>query len=190
MTKWLNAYLWGYKNWEAADHSLRKFKEFYPDGDIYIKVDANGDLVQISLTKKPNLVEKLVTNNYASDAGTNQIMVTLSRRKETRESFLYPGMGALADTIAYINMYKAPADTYTALEFDTARQKQLDTRGEVDILVKLEIKKTEAAREVNKFDIKEYIILNKNLKLYSEKSRIQVFNLVFLFFFKTKLKRL
>ena len=43
MNKWLNAYLWGYKNWEAADHSLRKFREFYPDGDIYIKVDANGD---------------------------------------------------------------------------------------------------------------------------------------------------
>jgi hypothetical protein len=43
MNKWLNAYLWGYKNWEAADHSFRKFREFYPDGDIYIKVDDNGD---------------------------------------------------------------------------------------------------------------------------------------------------
>ena len=31
------------KNWEAADHSFRKFREFYPDGDIYIKVDDNGD---------------------------------------------------------------------------------------------------------------------------------------------------
>jgi hypothetical protein len=118
-------------------------------------VDADGNVVKISLKETSNLVEKLVTNNYASDAGPNQTMVTLSSRHETRESFLYPGMGALADTIAYINMYKAPADTYTALEFDTARQKQLDTRGEVDILVKLEIKKTETAREVNKFDIKE-----------------------------------
>ena len=43
MNKWLNAYLWGYKDWEAADHSFRKFREFYPDGDIYIKVDDNGD---------------------------------------------------------------------------------------------------------------------------------------------------
>jgi hypothetical protein len=42
--KLLNAYLWGYKNWEAADHSLRKFKEFYPDGNIFIKVDGNGDV--------------------------------------------------------------------------------------------------------------------------------------------------
>jgi hypothetical protein len=43
MRKWLSAYLWGYKNWQAADHSFRKFREFYPDGDIYIKVDDNGD---------------------------------------------------------------------------------------------------------------------------------------------------
>jgi hypothetical protein len=43
MNKLLNAYLWGYKNWEAADNSFRKFKEFYPDGDIYISVDDNGD---------------------------------------------------------------------------------------------------------------------------------------------------
>ncbi len=43
MDKLLNAYLWGYKNWEAADHAFRKFREFYPDGDIFIKVDDNGD---------------------------------------------------------------------------------------------------------------------------------------------------
>jgi len=43
MTKLLNAYLWGYKNWEAADHVFRKFREFYPEGDIFIKVDDNGD---------------------------------------------------------------------------------------------------------------------------------------------------
>lgn len=41
--KLLNAYLWGYKNWEAADHCFRKFKEFYSDGDIFITVDDGGD---------------------------------------------------------------------------------------------------------------------------------------------------
>ena len=41
--KLLNAYLWGYKNPEAADHSFRKFKEFYPDGDTFIVVDNTGD---------------------------------------------------------------------------------------------------------------------------------------------------
>jgi hypothetical protein len=43
MGKLLNAYLWGYKNWEAAEHSFRKFREFYPDGDINISVDDGGD---------------------------------------------------------------------------------------------------------------------------------------------------
>jgi hypothetical protein len=47
--KLLNAYLWGYKNWVASDHSLRKFKEFYPDGDIFIKVDGNGDIQNYKL---------------------------------------------------------------------------------------------------------------------------------------------
>jgi hypothetical protein len=119
------------------------------------KVDADGNFVKVSLTETSNLVENLVTNNYASDAGPNETVVTLSSRHETRESFLYPGMGALADTIAYLNMHKAPEDTYTPIELDAARQKQLDARGEVDILVKLEIKKTESAREVNKFDIQK-----------------------------------
>ena len=55
MNKWLNAYLWGYKNWEAADHSFRKFREFYPDGDIYIKVDDGGDFENyMKLAKKYN----------------------------------------------------------------------------------------------------------------------------------------
>jgi hypothetical protein len=44
MNKWLSAYIWGYKNSEAADVSLRKFKEFYPNGDIFVSVDDNGDV--------------------------------------------------------------------------------------------------------------------------------------------------
>ena len=42
MSNILDAYLWGYKNWEASFHSLRKFKEFYPDGKIHIQVDKEG----------------------------------------------------------------------------------------------------------------------------------------------------
>jgi hypothetical protein len=43
MKNLLNAYLWGYKNWEAADHCFRKFKQFYPDGNIFIRIDDGGD---------------------------------------------------------------------------------------------------------------------------------------------------
>lgn len=40
----LGAYLWGYSNWEAAHHSFRKFREFYPEGSIQIVVDNGGDV--------------------------------------------------------------------------------------------------------------------------------------------------
>lgn len=40
----LDAYVWGYKNWEAAHHSIRKFREFYKDGNIFIQLDDGGDV--------------------------------------------------------------------------------------------------------------------------------------------------
>jgi hypothetical protein len=43
MGKIIDAYLWGYKNYEAADVSFRKFKEFYPNSNIFIRVDIDGD---------------------------------------------------------------------------------------------------------------------------------------------------
>lgn len=39
----ISAFLWGYRNWESAHHSLRKFKQFYPDGDVFIQIDIDGD---------------------------------------------------------------------------------------------------------------------------------------------------
>lgn len=40
----LDGYLWGYKNWQAGDKVIKKFKEFYPDGQFQIIVDLGGDL--------------------------------------------------------------------------------------------------------------------------------------------------
>ena len=42
----IDAYLWGYKNWKAADVSFRKFREFYPSGQIFIKVDKGGEFME------------------------------------------------------------------------------------------------------------------------------------------------
>lgn len=39
----LSGYLWGYKKWEAADVSFRKFKEFYPNSNLFCRVDLEGD---------------------------------------------------------------------------------------------------------------------------------------------------
>lgn len=43
MSKLLDAYLWGYQHYEAGDNSFRKFKEFYPDSNIFLRVDNDGD---------------------------------------------------------------------------------------------------------------------------------------------------
>lgn len=63
--KLLNAYLWGYKNWEAADNSFRKFRQFYPDGDIFIKVDANGDFENY----------KLIAQKWDADISKNPFQI-------------------------------------------------------------------------------------------------------------------
>ena len=43
MSKLIDAYLWGYQHYEAADNSFRKFKEFYQNSDIFVRVDNDGD---------------------------------------------------------------------------------------------------------------------------------------------------
>ena len=38
----LSGYLWGYDKPEIADVTFRKFKEFYPDGNLQCTVDLGG----------------------------------------------------------------------------------------------------------------------------------------------------
>lgn len=42
--KQIAAYLWGYKNYEAGSKSIETFRRFYPDNDVFIRVDTDGDL--------------------------------------------------------------------------------------------------------------------------------------------------
>jgi hypothetical protein len=57
----LDAYLWGYRNPEAAGHSFRKFREFYPDGNIFIQIDEGGCYDEYSL----------IASNYNTELATN-----------------------------------------------------------------------------------------------------------------------
>jgi hypothetical protein len=127
------------------------------------RIDANGNPVQIKLTETSNLVDKLVTTNYASGSGPNNSLVTLSSSHEAKESFLYPSMKAVADIIAFINMYKKEENTFTPEEFEVAQKQQKDSYGAVSILVGLEIEKIKQAREVNKSDIKTATDVNASL---------------------------
>jgi len=45
----LSAYLWGYKNYEAGAKSVETFNKFYPNSDIFVRIDTDGDLENYKL---------------------------------------------------------------------------------------------------------------------------------------------
>lgn len=44
MTKTVSAFLWAWKNYEAGEKSLCSLRKFYPDSDLFIQVDYEGDI--------------------------------------------------------------------------------------------------------------------------------------------------
>lgn len=44
MKKELSAYLWGYKNYLAGSKSVETFRNFYPDSDVFVRIDTDGDM--------------------------------------------------------------------------------------------------------------------------------------------------
>ena len=42
-TKQISSYLWGYKNYEAGSKCIETFRKFYPNSDIFLRVDTDGD---------------------------------------------------------------------------------------------------------------------------------------------------
>ena len=44
MSNLISGYLWGYKNYEAGIKSIETFKKFYPQSDVFVKIDTDGDL--------------------------------------------------------------------------------------------------------------------------------------------------
>tara|TARA_R110000772_G_scaffold88874_2_gene184343 strand:+ start:1464 stop:2219 length:756 start_codon:yes stop_codon:yes gene_type:complete len=39
----ISAYLWGYKNYQAGQKSVETFRKFYPESDVFIRIDTDGD---------------------------------------------------------------------------------------------------------------------------------------------------
>lgn len=57
MDNLLSGYLWGYKNWQAADIVFKKFRQFYPNSDLFCKVDFEGDYENYeNICKKWNVI--------------------------------------------------------------------------------------------------------------------------------------
>jgi hypothetical protein len=44
MNKLISGYLWAFKNYAAGEKSVKSLKKFYPDADIFINVDYDGDV--------------------------------------------------------------------------------------------------------------------------------------------------
>ena len=44
MSKLISGYLWAWKNYEAGFKSVNSLKKFYPNADIFINVDYDGDV--------------------------------------------------------------------------------------------------------------------------------------------------
>ena len=44
MNKLISGYLWAWKNWQAGSKSVSSLKKYYPDTDIFINVDYEGDI--------------------------------------------------------------------------------------------------------------------------------------------------
>jgi hypothetical protein len=43
MNKLVSGYLWAWTNWKAGSKSVSTLKRYYPDSDIFINVDFDGD---------------------------------------------------------------------------------------------------------------------------------------------------
>ncbi len=140
--------------------------------DPLSKLDANGNRVAVSLVNESNVVNGLITNNYSSVSPSGTI-VTISSEHEVKEGFIHPGHEAMAKAIGYLNMVKenanaidaggAGAAVYTDQQLSVAQRDQIDARGELKVLIDLEVKKTEAAFDINKRDAKDAMKANNDL---------------------------
>lgn len=113
----------------------------------------NGEeRVAIDLNNISNNMNGVFVNNF-SEANVNETELTISSKHEIKQSFLYGGMDAIVKTIGYLNMVKE--GTADIKDIAAAQKSQLHARGEVSILIGLELEKTKAARVTNDNDIKD-----------------------------------
>lgn len=40
----ISAYLWGYKDYKAGQKSVETFRKFYPNSDVFVRIDTDGDM--------------------------------------------------------------------------------------------------------------------------------------------------
>lgn len=65
MNKLVSGYLWAWTNYEAGFKSTSSLRKYYPDADIFVNVDYNGDI--------KNYKQICSTNNYVYSRNTFQL---------------------------------------------------------------------------------------------------------------------
>ena len=88
MTKLLSIYVWAWKNYTSVDFSLGNLRKFYPDCDIFINVDYEGDYDNYKVVaEKYNAT--LTKNNfqvgYCGDFGNIKVGKLCWSKEETFE---------------------------------------------------------------------------------------------------------
>jgi len=125
--------------------------------DPLSKINANGQRVQVDLTKDNNIVKGIAINNYSPNTSSNQTITTISEIHEVKESFIHAGMQEITDAIGYLNKVKEKVGNPAAIsneDLEVAKQTQKKGRDGVTNLINLELKKVSDANDVNKATIK------------------------------------
>jgi hypothetical protein len=138
--------------------------------DPLLKMNASGNKIAINLVNDSNIENQMITNNFSITA-PNETIVTVSSQHEVRESFLYPGHGAISKTIGFLNMIKENANAkdagnpplYSEAQISSAQREQSQARGLLKIQIDLEAEKVDHAFDINKKDIKVAMSENKDL---------------------------
>jgi len=88
MKKMLSAYVWAWKNYEAGHESLKRLRKFYPDSDIFINVDYDGDIENYKKISDEMGATFSVNNfqvGYCGDFGDVKVGKECWTREETFE---------------------------------------------------------------------------------------------------------
>jgi len=88
MEKIISAYIWAWTNYEAGDKAIGTLKKYYPDSDIFINVDYDGDVENYKKVAEKYKAELTVNNfqvGYCGDFGDVIVGKPCWTREETFE---------------------------------------------------------------------------------------------------------
>ena len=141
------------------------------------KLDENGNRISVDLLKDSNFIDGVIIENY-SDISPERNLITASSQHKVQKSVIYPGIGAIAKTIGYLNAvkehYQGENGAPSIEILENMQVDQIDSRRNVKMSIDLERSKIEEALIVNKNDFIDAEKMNQNHFLANMVERAQV----------------